>query len=547
MSTKLNDMWNGYQGISPEIVQHWRNTPYPTLEINTVMPEGGCVVDCTFCPQRVLQGSQYAGERVLSLDNFKMVVDKLPKEIRITFSGFTEPWLNKHCTDMLVYAYEQGHEVAAFTTGVGMKPEDVYRLLDVEFHPNTPNGGLVLHLPDKERIAKHPLNSNFMQVMEAFKEIQHKLNGFTIMSMGKVHPDIEHAFTDEDAYVPVFWGRAGNLNKEVKLKPELAELKYLTTGVSEIPMTCNCVEGLYHNVLLPNGEVSLCCEDYNLEHIIGNLFTEEYESIIPAPNTCFDLCRSCENQCEPVASLMAPERGPSTSKQPAFDWGVFEKNQWFIDTLQREIFDDAIYTKHFDVEAGDVVVDVGASVGVFAYSILNKKPAAIYCIEPHKKLFETMSANLHMTGGTNIHLINAGLAAEAGDVTFDGIYDDVASSKEWTYNPQIATGITFERLVQDNNIKKIDFIKVDCEGGEYDLFTEDNLEWIKDNVSKIAGEFHLHTPENKEKFRAFRDLYLKEFENHHVESVDYVDIKSDLWTEWFIENYSVINLYIDSR
>ena len=224
MINKLDDMWNSYHGIAPDLVEYWRTTKYPTLEINTNIAAGGCVVDCTFCPQRVLTQSQYSGERILSLDNFKMVIDKLPKEIRITFSGFTEPWLNKHCTDMLVYAYEQGHEVAGFTTAVGMKPKDVYRLLDVEFQADTPNGGLVLHLPDKERIAKHPINSNYIKVIEAFKEIQHKLNGFTIMSMGKVHPDIEHVYTDEDSYVPIMWGRAGNLNKEVILKPELAEL-----------------------------------------------------------------------------------------------------------------------------------------------------------------------------------------------------------------------------------------------------------------------------------------------------------------------------------
>jgi len=547
MISKLDDMWNGYHGIAPTLVEHWRTTKYPTLEINTVMPEGGCVVDCTFCPQRVLQGSQYAGERVLSLDNFKMVIDKLPKEIRITFSGFTEPWLNKNCTDMLVYAYEQGHEVAAFTTGVGMKPEDVYRLLDVEFQANTPNGGLVLHLPDKERIAKHPMNSNFIKVMEAFKEIQHKLNGFTIMSMGKVHPDIEHVYTDEDAYVPVMWGRAGNLNKEVILKPELAELDYLTTGVSETPMTCNCVEDLYHNVLLPNGEVSLCCEDYNLQHIIGNLFEEEYNEIVPKPNTCFDLCNGCENQKFPSPDLPTTVRGPSASKRKELDWGVLIENDWFIDTLQREIFDDEVYTKYFGVEEGDVVLDVGASVGPFAYSILDNKPSTIYCLEPHKKLFKTLESNLQITGGdTRIHLINSGLASEDGMVEFGGLYNDANPTKEMNEHTDFADGITFKTLRHKHNIKQIDFLKTDCEGGEYDIFTADNLKWIKKNVRKISGEFHLHDEEHQEKFRAFRDLYLAEFPLHYVEAANYVDIVHDLWTDWFIEYYDMVNLYIDN-
>jgi hypothetical protein len=48
---------------------------------------------------------------------------------------------------------------------------------------------------------------------------------------------------------------------------------------------------------------------------------------------------------------------------------------------------------------------------------------------------------------------------------------------------------------------KIDFLKVDCEGGEYDIFTQDNLDFLINNVKKIVGEWHLRTPQLKEKFR----------------------------------------------
>lgn len=551
MINKLDDMWNMYHGTvpAPAPVQHWRTTKFPTLEINTNIAVGGCVVDCTFCPQRVLTATQYAGDRVLSFENFKMVIDKLPKEIRITFSGFTEPWLNKRCTDMLIYAYEQGHPVAAFTTGVGMKPKDVYRLVDVDFNwtPKT-NSGFVLHLPDKERIAKHPMNSNYMQVIEAFKEVQHKISGFRAMSMGKVHPDIEHIYPATEVEIPIFWGRAGNIDKEVILKPELAELDYLTTGITDFPVTCNCIEDLYHNVLLPNGNVSLCCEDYNLRHIIGNLFEQEYDDIVPKPNTCFDLCRGCENQKLPSQDLPIILKGPSASKRKTFDWGLLANNEWFMNVLQGEIFDDEAYLKYFDVEEGDVVVDLGASVGPFSFSILDKKPKAIYCVEPHKELFKTLSSNLEITGGdTRIHLINAGIAGVDGSVVFDGVYDDKNSSKDWTDNPVTANGITLPTLVRKYGIKNIDFLKTDCEGGEYDVFTVGNLGWIKANVRKVSGEFHLHNDMYKAKFREFRDLYLKEFVNHEILSMDYVDIKWDVWNDHFIEHYNTINLYIDNR
>jgi hypothetical protein len=107
--------------------------------------------------------------------------------------------------------------------------------------------------------------------------------------------------------------------------------------------------------------------------------------------------------------------------------------------------------------------------------------------------------------------------------------------------------IKFDSLVKEYGITKIDFLKTDCEGGEYNIFTEKNFDWIKNNVRKISGEWHLHNEETKNKFRKFRDLYLNEFTNHQVFSVDGTDIKWDLWNDHFIEYYSEVNLYIDNR
>ena len=278
--------------------EHWRNTKWPTMEFTTSIPEKGCVVNCAFCPQRTLEQT-YNQDRILTLDNFKKAIDKLPKEIRVTFAGFTEPWLNKHCTDMVLYAYEKGHPISVFTTGVGMKPEDVHRIKHIPFDGG-PNGGFCLHLPDAENIAKHPINANYIKVVEAMKECAPQIKNFYAMCMSdKVHPSVSHLFPT--AHVPEFWSRAGNLTKEFVIKPELLNIANRIKSVyhGESPKTCNQPEDLYHNVMLPNGDVSLCCQDYNLKHIIGNLFTQEYNDILPETNSCFDLCRYCENGCDP--------------------------------------------------------------------------------------------------------------------------------------------------------------------------------------------------------------------------------------------------------
>jgi FkbM family methyltransferase len=277
---------------------HWRNSIAPTMEFTTsIDTKNGCVVDCVFCPQRTLQKS-YKGKRFMTLKDFKKAVDKLPQEVRVTFAGFTEPWLNKDCTDMVLYAHEKGHPISIFTTGIGMSIDDIERIKHIPFAGN-PNGCFTLHLPDQERKAKHPITKRYIEVIEHFGKLQNEIHNFTTMCMGSVHEDVRHVFPSAPVYD--MWSRAGNLVGEMIMKPELLERRseWRIADHGKKPMTCGCLEKLYHNVMLPNGDVSLCCMDYGLKHILGNLYKQDYEDIVPENNQCFELCRLCENAVEP--------------------------------------------------------------------------------------------------------------------------------------------------------------------------------------------------------------------------------------------------------
>lgn len=286
----------------------------PTMEITTCVPKKGCIVDCVFCPQRLLE-KKYQGERYLSLDNYKKLLEKIPNEIRITFAGFVEPWLNKECTDMLLYAHEKGHPISVFTTGIGMNVEDVERIKDVPF-AGMPNGGFALHLPDQEKLAKHPISKKYISVLEKFREVQDQIQNFYVMSMGPILEDIRHIFPD--SVIPSMWSRAGNLLGEAIIKPELMNVKDRFKSIyhGEKKMTCNCDERLYHNILLPNGDVSLCCMDYNLENILGNLYETSYNDLLPKPFSCFNICRFCENAIDSNSEKLKEEKKYS---EPYYD------------------------------------------------------------------------------------------------------------------------------------------------------------------------------------------------------------------------------------
>lgn len=221
----------------------------------------------------------------------------------------------------------------------------------------------------------------------------------------------------------------------------------------------------------------------------------------------------------------------------AFDWG--ESSDWYKNTVNQEIFVDKIYERIFPVEADDMVLDLGASIGPFAYSILDKDPLYIVCLEPSVELFELLKKNVE---SKYVICINSGISDINGTSSFDKIYGFGPDKAGY------ADGITFDSLVKCYFNTGIDFLKTDCEGGEYDMFTEQNRDWIKDNVKKIAGEWHLSTPELKQKFRQFRDMFMGNiFTKFCVHSVNGVDITWDLHNEHFLEYYNEVIIYIDNR
>ncbi len=218
-----------------------------------------------------------------------------------------------------------------------------------------------------------------------------------------------------------------------------------------------------------------------------------------------------------------------------FDWGWMDTNreggEYHKYTMYNEIFEQRLYEKFFEVEEGDIVLDIGSSVGPFTYSILDKKPKHVFCIEPSESEFTSLIRN---TIGYPVTHINKGISDRNGYIEHDQLFGGETHMET----------ITFQKLINLYGLKKIDFIKTDCEGGEYFIFNQENLPYIKQNVKKIVGEWHLRSDEHKQKFRYFRDNILTQFENYEVFSVDGVDIKWDLFNEHFIEYYCEVIVYI---
>lgn len=259
-----------------------------TMEITTKI---GCAMRCKYCPQALLmqEYKMLAHQTMMSLDTFKQCMDKIPAYITIDFSGMCEPWLNPQCTDMVEYAVATGHLIRIFTTLVGMTTDDIRRLSNLKIEQ------LVLHLPDEKRNAAIPIDDDYIERLKLMMQTVNAQNK-GISCHGKLAPEVAPLVNQSWDIGSEMIDRAGNL--------ELEDVRHQETP-GEI--FCDlCGFELNHNVLLPDGSVTLCCMDYGLKHILGNLLEQSYKEIVDGAvmralqeqlhaGNLNILCHSCSN------------------------------------------------------------------------------------------------------------------------------------------------------------------------------------------------------------------------------------------------------------
>lgn len=190
------------------------------------------------------------------------------------------------------------------------------------------------------------------------------------------------------------------------------------------------------------------------------------------------------------------------------DWGRNE--ECFVSLLKQEIFEDKLYEKYFEVKEGDVVVDLGANVGAFAASILHKKPKKIFCVEPSNGLIQSIKNN---TEGHPVQIVQKAISEKTQT---NAKLNNQEAFVYW-HDGDVYDTITFKDFLKEYNIDKIDFLKFDCEGGEYNVFAKENYEFISKKVKYMVGEWHINDHKNSiERFIQFRDLYLKYHKNYRI-------------------------------
>lgn len=284
----------------------------PSLEFTLMV---GCPLKCTLCPQDTLRAAYGDATKYFSLSNFWKIIEKLPPHVRIDFSGMAEPWANPEATNMLEAALRLGRNVAIYTTLYGMEDGDHVADLLTDFASQIEV--LCLHLPDANgNMRGWKYSPEYETTLRRFLALRGvvPLEVMTMDGCGKVHPDLGHM----GIFLTGWTGhtRAGNVDPSLPRGTAVQEKPHHTA-----PVICSFTPFYDQNVVLPNGDVVLCCMDYSAKHRLGNLLDQEYYDIfageelglIRAENMKHDfaetsLCRTCNRavplKTEPSRRLM---------------------------------------------------------------------------------------------------------------------------------------------------------------------------------------------------------------------------------------------------
>ena len=236
----------------------------------------GCSLNCRFCPQKLFV-ERYLQKRpwedtlpdhramLMSLDDFKTCVDKLPPDKVIDFGGFGEPQQNPAFVDMVLYAHSRGHPLMLYSTLVGMTRESYERIRDIPFKM------VQLHIPDSDGNSRFTLSEDYLElvhlVIRDAIEGRFRINSYSCH--GEVHPAIADIVRESGLFiVSEMHDRAG-----VVKDADVVHSSYKKGRIW-------CVHDGGREILLPDGTVVVCCMDFGMRYALGNLLTQSYEEIM---------------------------------------------------------------------------------------------------------------------------------------------------------------------------------------------------------------------------------------------------------------------------
>jgi FkbM family methyltransferase len=152
--------------------------------------------------------------------------------------------------------------------------------------------------------------------------------------------------------------------------------------------------------------------------------------------------------------------------------------------LAREIYGRKTYfsAPGFAIRATDTVVDLGAHQGVFAVWAA-KMAGRVVAVEAQGRLVELLRQNAQLNSCSDKLEVVFGFVGGRRGLLADRAR--AASNADYMGKPP---SLKIQEVLSDQHLERINFLKIDIEGSEFDLFS-DGTDWVR-LVDRIAMEVH---------------------------------------------------------
>ena len=170
-----------------------------------------------------------------------------------------------------------------------------------------------------------------------------------------------------------------------------------------------------------------------------------------------------------------------------------------LNFLFHEIWMDEVYAPAgYQIRPNDVVIDIGANIGVFAmYAATRGNNIKVKSFEPFPKNAEFFRVNQKASRIENVEFYAQAVASKSGMRALH--VHDSWMLHSLTDKDSGETGIEVDCVSLDHVVKNIvqcDLLKLDCEGGEYEILYSASKETLS-KIMRIVCEFNVLDGEKK--------------------------------------------------
>ena len=143
---------------------------------------------------------------------------------------------------------------------------------------------------------------------------------------------------------------------------------------------------------------------------------------------------------------------------------------------------------------GWTVIDIGAGLGDFAVSIARKHPLSIvYAFEPFPESYALLEENIALNAVRNVRPFTFAVGSTDGTLALrfpsgEAVQHSTTAITLTDESLEVRS-ITLEQIFSQHQLERCDYLKMDCEGAEYDILLNAGAEVLR-KIRHICLEYH---------------------------------------------------------